>query len=144
MGGKSSSRSDNSTTTNNTYQTSNADNRMTIGNGGLGVSGTGNSTTMNILDGGAVAGAIDLAKSGRQLASQDFGEVLNAGKYLIDQAYKNASDSRDAARETIKDVGQVYQQSRETELSKDTQSAKQLMTVGGMILVGVIAAKSLK
>jgi len=144
MGGKSSSSSASSTTTNNTYQTNNEDNRMTIGNGGMGISGSGNSTVMNVLDGGAVAGAIDLAKGTRELASKDFGEVLNAGKYLLDQAYKNASDARDAARETIKDVGGIYQQSRETELSKDTQSAKQLMTVGGMILVGVIAAKSLK
>jgi hypothetical protein len=105
---------------------------------GVGITeSTGN--TINVLDGGAVAGAIDLAKSGRDLASKDFAEVVNAGRYLLDKAYAEVDAGRGAIKETLSSVGQMYQSARETELAKDAQPTKQILAVAGFTVVGLAA-----
>lgn len=160
MGGKSSSssRSDNINTTNNTYTSTSEDNRVVTGTGGSAlIARDGSSVTMvnNVLDGGAIAGAIDLAKSGRELASKDFAAVVNEGHYQIEQAYKSADKDREFLKETMaevaksnqqimKDVGSVYQSAREQELTKDTAGTKQILTIAGFAVVGLAALQAMK
>ncbi|KJV28650.1 hypothetical protein VI06_11550 [Aquitalea magnusonii] len=110
---------------------------------GVGVTDS-SGNTINVLDGGAVAGAIDLAKSGRDLASKDFSEVVNAGKYLLDRAYAEVDAGRGAVKETLSSVGQMYQTARETELSKDAQPTKQILAVAGFTVVGLAALAAMK
>lgn len=131
-GGNSSSNTSNTNTT--------IDGRIAGAPGGTAVAsyGTGNVT---VLDGGAVAGAIDLAKTGRELASKEFGEVLNSAKWLFE---KSAEQNATAMQETLKSVGGVYQQARETELSKDVQGSKQLLQVVGFVVVGLVALSAFK
>lgn len=133
-GGNSSS----STTNNNTS----IDGRIAGAPGGQAVAsyGAGN-VALNVLDGGAVAGALDLAKTGRELASKEFGEVLNSAKWLFE---KSAEQSATAMQETLKSVGGVYQQARETELSKDVQGSKQLLQVVGFVVVGLVALSAFR
>lgn len=131
-GGKSSSS--NSSSTSNT----NVDGRQAVGDGGNAVANYGaGAVSVNVLDGGAVAGAIDLSKSGRELASKEFSEILGAAKWLYEQ-------NTGALKETLSSVGNVYQQARETELSKDVQGSKQLLQVVGFVVVGLVALSAAK
>lgn len=98
-------------------------------------------STVNVLDGGAIAGAIDLAKTGRELANKEFGEVLNASKWLFEKA---TAETTKNMQETLSSVGGIYQQARETELSKDVQGSKQLLQVVGFIVVGMVALAAFK
>ncbi|WP_293762597.1 hypothetical protein [uncultured Aquitalea sp.] len=144
MGGKSSSSSASSTTNNtsSSYSSTSQDNRISQQSGVAVSASTG--TTVNVLDGGAVAGAIDLAKSGRELANKEFSEVVNAGKYLLDKAYAETDATRASVKETLASVGTMYQTARETELSKDAQSTKQILTVAGFAVVGLAALQAMK
>lgn len=154
MGGKSSSSSSNSTTNN--YTSNSEDNRVVTGQGGSAlIAREGSSVVNNVLDGGAVALAVNLAKSGRELANKEFGELLNSGQYLVEKAYKDNDANRAFLKETLteitksnqqtmKDVGSVYQSAREQELTKETAGTKQLLTVAGFAVVGLAALQALK
>lgn len=147
-GGNSSSSTSNTNTT--------IDGRIAGAPGGQAVAsyGAGN-VSLSVLDGGAVAGAIDLAKSGREMASKDFAEVLNAAQANRELASKEFGSVMDSAKwlfekntasmqETLKSIGGVYQQARETELSKDVQGSKQLLQVVGFVVVGLVALSAFR
>lgn len=114
---------------------------MTGEGGAALVAREGSNISMNVLDGGAIAGAIDLAKEGRQLANKEFGQVLNSAQWFFEKA---TSENARAMKETLSSVGQVYQTARETELSKDVQGSKQLLQVVGFTVVGMVALAAFK
>lgn len=115
---------------------------MVTGTGGAALTARDSSTIhMTVLDGGAIAGAIDLAKSTRDLASKEFGQVLNSAQWFFENASK---ENAAAMKETLTSVGDVYQKARETELSKDVQGSKQLLQVVGFIVVGMVALAAFK
>lgn len=127
-----------STTNNNTT----IDGRQVTGAGGSAIANYGTAPmNVSILDGGAIAGALDLAKSGRELANKEFGEVLNASKWFFEKA---TAETTKNMQETLSNVGGIYQQARETELSKDVQGSKQLLQVVGFIVVGMVALAAFK
>lgn len=135
-------KSSSSQQANTTYTTNNTDKRITAQ--GPAISADHSTVTMQVLDGGAVAGAIDLAKAGRQQDSEDFASIIGAGKYLLDKAYSEVDASRLAMKETLSSVGQVYQQAREQELTKDSANTKSILTVAGFAVVGLVALQAAK
>jgi hypothetical protein len=123
-GGSSSSSSSTATTT------TNVDKRQVV-DGGVGVSSdqsTVNVATYN-LDGGAIAAAMDLSKSGLDGIGKSFSEVLGfAGQVLslTKQQQQLVTDAQSS-------VGDAYKTAQEI------SSGQRMLVAGGLIIAGVVA-----
>ncbi len=128
MGGRSSSS--------NASTTTNADNRLVVDNGGIGVTGSGNSLTLSTTDFGAVQGALDLAKSGQQQDTQRFDALLSAGTSLLSKTFATVQASNDLARSVSQGAVQLA-----SKATPEQDSTKFLM-IGVVAAVAVVAVKA--
>jgi hypothetical protein len=164
VGGPQAKRNDNtqsstSTTTNTT--TNVIDRRFVNDGGGAGVSGDNNTTfnSVSSTDFGAIAGAMDLAKTSIQLGHDDMNSAvglagqtfdkavtsntdmfkLNAGnmmdgfKSLIDASKSVMQTAQTVNENATKDVAAAYQGAQEM------SSGSKFLVAGGLVIAGVVA-----
>lgn len=168
MDRQSQSSSNTSTTTNTT--TNITDRRMVNDGGGAGVSGDNNTTwnsvaTTNIsTDLGAIAGAMDLAKTGLQtshddmnaavgLAGQTFNKSVdtNAAMFGINASnmmagFSKLLDASNTVMQTAKDVNRTATQDVNAawQAQASTSSGEKFMVAGGLVLAGIVAVAALR
>ena len=161
-GGSSSSSTATNTTTNVT------DRRFVNDGGGAGVSGdnnvTNSSTTNVTTDLGAIAGALDLAKTGIQttsndmnaaigLAGQTFNKVVDTNKSMFDTNAADMLDGFKALLDQSNTVMQTAQQVNKTATSAVADAYQSAQTIadgqkflvaGGLVIAGIVAVASMK
>ena len=168
VGGPSASRqsqsaSNTSTTTNTT--TNVTDRRMVNDGGGAGVSGDNNavwnnvSTTNVSTDLGAIAGAMDLAKTGLDLTHQDMNAAVGLAGQTFDKAVKsnedmfkvNAGNMADGfkslldASKTVMQTAQTVNENATKDVAAAYQGAQEMssgskfLVAGGLVIAGVVA-----
>ena len=162
-GGSSSSSTATTTTTNVT------DRRFVNDGGGAGVAGDNNqtwnsvSTTNVTTDLGAIAGAMDLAKTGIQmghadmnsalkLADQTFTKVIDTNKGMFDTNASNMMDGFSKLLDASKTVMQTAQQVNASatqdvanayQAAHDASTGQQFMVAGGLLIAGIVAIKAI-
>jgi hypothetical protein len=169
IGGPSASRqsTDTSTTNNTTNTTTNVtDRRMVNDGGGAGVDGNNNTTFNSVTstDLGAIAGAMDLAKTGIQsthdgmtaaigLADQTFNKSVdsNAAMFGINatnmmSGFSKLLDASNTVMQTAKDVNQTATQdvAQAWQAQASTSSGQKFMVAGGLVLAGIVAIAALR
>lgn len=162
---RSSSDSSNTSTTTNTT-TNVTDRRMVNDGGGAGVSGDNNTTFNSVTqtDLGAIAGAMDLAKTGIQathdsmtsaigLADQTFNKSVDANSAMFGINASNMMDgfskllaASDSVIQTAKDVNQTATQdvAQAWQAQASTSSGQKFMVAGGLVLAGIVAIAALR
>ncbi|MBJ9686050.1 hypothetical protein I5589_03040 [Burkholderia vietnamiensis] len=164
MDRQSQSTSNTTTTTNTT--TNVTDRRFVNDGGGAGVAGDNNSVFNSVTqtDLGAIAGAMDLAKTGVQathdsltsaagLASQTFNKSVDSNQAMFGINASNMMDgfsklldasktvmqtAQDVNRTATQDVANAYQ------AAHDTSTGQNFMVAGGLIIAGIVAVTALK
>lgn len=171
IGGPSASRqsTDTSTTNNTTNTTTNVtDRRMVTDGGGAAVNGSNNATYSNVTnfstDLGAIAGAMDLAKTSIQtshdnmtsavgLADQTFNKSVdsNAAMFGINASnmmagFSKLLDASSSVMQTAKDVNQTATQdvAQAWQAQAATSSGQKFMVAGGLVLAGIVAIAALR
>ncbi|MFM0364222.1 hypothetical protein [Paraburkholderia sediminicola] len=162
---RSSSDSSNTNTTTNTT-TNVTDRRMVNDGGGAGVDGNNNTTFNSVMttDLGAIAGAMDLAKTSVQLshdnmtsavglADQTFNKSVDANTAMFGinasnmlTGFSKLLDASNSVIQTAKDVNQTATQdvAAAWQAQASTSSGQKFMVAGGLVLAGIVAIAALR
>lgn len=132
IGGGSSSETSSSSTTNQT------DNRRTIGAGGISAEGS----TVNVLDGGAIANAFDFSKTAIAQAF-DFGtkntsKAISFGSDALDFATKSNQQALDSLNTESQLVAAAYND------AKGRGALTDKILIGAIAMAGLVAVMALK
>lgn len=114
------SGNDSSTNADTRTTTTNTDNRIVADGNSTVVSGTGN--TMNVLDGGAIAGAFDFAKAANATAGESYSNLLSTTSTALSGILNGIASTQNFIASTAADA-------------KGTMDSKTIMVLG----VGVLA-----
>ncbi|WP_028214718.1 hypothetical protein [Paraburkholderia mimosarum] len=169
IGGPQAKRNDNSSSTTNTTTnttTNITDRRMVVDGGGAAVNGSNNTTfnSVSTTDLGAIAGAMDLAKTSLQtenadmtsavgLANQTFNKTVDANTAMFGinasnmmDGFSKLLDASNAVIQTAKDVNQTATQDVASayQAAHDTSTGQNFMVAGGLIIAGIVAVTALK
>jgi hypothetical protein len=162
-------RSDQSASTTNTTTnttTNVTDRRFVNDGGGAGVSGDNNTTFNSVTqtDLGAVAGAMDLAKTSVQLshdnmtsavglADQTFNKSVDANSTMFGinasnmlSGFAKLIDASNTVMQTAKDVNQTATQdvAQAWQAQATTSNGQKFMVAGGLVLAGIVAIAALR
>lgn len=127
MGGSSSSSSS---------STQNVDKRLVTGDGSVGISSDTSTVSVNVLDGGAVAGAIDLARSADANAGKNLSTVLNFAGLALAKSAESIGQSAATIKESSATVATAYDQ------AKGQGADARVLAYGAMAVVALVAVKS--
>lgn len=133
MGGGGSSSSSSSAT-------SNIDKRLVTGQNSVGVSADNSTVTVQVLDGGAIAGALELARQTDANSGKNLGTVLGFASGLYESAMKALENSaamvRDSSATNTAMVATAYDQ------AKGQGADARVLAYGAMAVVALVAVKS--
>ncbi|WP_427306603.1 hypothetical protein [Cupriavidus sp. H39] len=153
IGGPSASKQSESTNISNTTSTTNnTDNRM-VNDGGVGVSGTGNSVYATVTDGGAINAAFDFAKSSTETTYKSTADAIGLArdglKMNLDQSAINAKgflDSMGKLLDTAKSVNENATANVAAAYSnvQEIGTGQKFLVAGALCIAGIVAVSKMK
>lgn len=126
-----------STSSSSSSSTQNIDKRLVTGEGSVGISADNSKVSVQVMDGGAIAGALDLARQTDANAGKNLEQLLGFGRDL----FVGSLEALDKAQQSIKDssaiVAKAYDQ------AKGHGDEARILSYGVMAVVALVAVKSL-
>jgi hypothetical protein len=145
----SSSKTSAKTTTLTSTSTENTDKRQVVSDQGIGVSADNSSVMVNVLDGGAIAGSLALARQTDLTSAANFRAALG----FADETYDRASNVLDKSLSLVDKTGvaltNAFDKSNALVASafseaKGEATQKNILTAVALVAVGVVAVTQLK